>query len=77
MSELLKLAKEKHIETDTTKRWEEGLDHDPRSVNLMEFLRKLDAENGYCFDWRFGGDGDNGEEMLYQLDVWFETMDLA
>ena len=58
------------------KRWEKGISHHPKSLQLGEFLEKYDFEDcGDSFGWKFGGDGDNGEELLYQLDVFFETLD--
>jgi hypothetical protein len=33
----------------------------------------------FCDDalgWKFGGDGDNGEDLLYALDCYFERLDL-
>jgi hypothetical protein len=27
------------------------------------------------FDWKTGGDGDNGETLMYQLDAFFEMLD--
>lgn len=57
-------------------RWEQGVPHDPRSVAILESISKIDAEqcNNY-FDWRVGGDGDNGEELMYALDVHFASVD--
>jgi len=48
------------------KRWESGTDHHPKSVALFEKIRKV-------VDWKDRGDGDNGEELMYQLDVIFEA----
>lgn len=73
--DLFKLAKKLDVEVDTTRRWENGEEHNPKSVELFKFLREIDENNGCCFDWRCGGDGDNGEELMYQLDVYFETLD--
>lgn len=53
-------------------RWLDGDPHDHRSEQIYKFLREVD--NGY-FDWREGGDGDNGEELMYQLDMYFEAVD--
>jgi hypothetical protein len=56
-------------------RWEQGIEHDPRSVAIFEGIRKIDFEE--CQDyfcWKAGGDGDNGEELMYQLDVYFERL---
>jgi len=55
--------------TDIGKRWELGLDHHPKS----EEVRKLMSKLGSGMD--FGGDGDDGEELLYYLDIYFELED--
>ena len=53
-------------------RWERGVEHDPRSVELAKDLAAIDFEQcGDYFCWKFGGDGDNGETLLYELDVYF------
>jgi hypothetical protein len=54
-------------------RWEEEIDHHPISVRLMEFLAEHDF-NDYddYFCWKMGGDGDNGETLMYQMDAFFE-----
>ena len=58
-------------------RWEKGIDHHPMSKRLMEFLEMHDFNdyNDY-FCWKTGGDGDNGESLMYQMDVFFELLDL-
>ena len=64
------------VTIDFGKRWEEGWDHHPKSVALFEHLRALDFHcNGDFFDWKVGGDGDNGEELMYALDVYFDRLD--
>lgn len=64
------------VETDITKRWEEGIGHHPESVRLMEELGKIDFELcGDYFCWKWGGDGDNGETLMYELDIIFERRD--
>ena len=57
-------------------RWEKGIDHDPRSVKLVESLCQIDfqAFKDY-FCWSTGGDGDNGETLMYEFDVYFELLD--
>lgn len=53
-------------------RWEEGIDHDPRSVELYKWIAKYDLKfNDDKFRWTCGGDGDNGEELMYLLDEYF------
>ena len=56
-------------------RWEQGIPHDQRSEALARRLAKIDMANGDFFCWKFGGDGDNGEELLYLLDIYFEELD--
>ena len=48
-------------------RWERGADHHPESEKIGKFFRKNDPHG----IWEFGGDGDNGEDMLYLLDCYF------
>ena len=57
-------------------RWERGIEHDPRSVGLAHAIADLDlkqADDSFCF--KFGGDGDNGETLMYILDIYFEKLD--
>lgn len=60
------------------KRWEDGIDHHPMSERIVRFLVEHDF-NDYDdhFCWKFGGDGDNGEVLAYQLDAFFEMLDLT
>lgn len=54
-------------------RWEQGIDHDPQSIELYESISKIDWDHGddfFCF--KAGGDGDNGEHLMYLLDIHFE-----
>lgn len=55
-----------------SERWEKGIPHNPKSKELYEFISKLDSKNGDFFDFKSGGDGDNGEQLMYLLDVYFE-----
>lgn len=64
------------VETDINKRWEQGVPHHPRSKELMRHLANIDIR--YCNDyfcWKCGGDGDNGEILMYELDIIFELED--
>ena len=68
---------EKHgIESDINVRWEKGTDHHPKSLELMKGLETIDFElcNDY-FEWKVGGDGDNGETFMYEMDIYFELQD--
>lgn len=57
-------------------RWEQGIDHDDRSVALVDALSEIDEKyNKGNVDIRVGGDGDNGEELAYLLDIYFEQQD--
>jgi hypothetical protein len=53
-------------------RWEHGIPHHPKSLAIMEHLKAVETKFGDVFDWKTGGDGDNGEELMYQLDSFFE-----
>lgn len=57
-------------------RWGEGLPHHLMSERLMAFLKAHDEKDyGRVFDWRTGGDGDNGETLMYQMDAFFEKLE--
>lgn len=59
-----------------TERWEQGIDHDPRSVEIASTLAEIDMNQGSdSLCWKFGGDGFHGEQLLYALDVYFERKD--
>lgn len=56
-------------------RWEKGVPHDPRSVRIYKFIEKLDFEKcGDFFCFKSGGDGDNGEHLMYLMDCYFEDV---
>jgi hypothetical protein len=58
-------------------RWEDGIDHHPMSVRIMDFLCDHDFNDyGDFFCWKTGGDGDNGESLMYEMDAFFEMLDL-
>ena len=58
-------------------RWENGVPHHPQSRRLMKFLEEHDLKDcGDSFNWKTGGDGDNGEALMYEMDSYFETLDL-
>lgn len=57
-------------------RWQVGTEHHPSSIRLMEFLEKTDFNDyGDFFCWKTGGDGDNGETLMFQMDAFFELLD--
>lgn len=69
-------AKRLGVETDINKRWENGTNHHEKSVALMNALSDIDFHLcGDYFDWNIGGDGDNGEMLMFELDIFFETQD--
>jgi hypothetical protein len=61
------------VNYDINNRWESGQEHHPKSVELYKRIEQLDFEHGsdfFCF--KSGGDGDNGEHLMYLLDIYFE-----
>lgn len=57
-------------------RWDEGAEHHPKAVELMKHIMALDFElYGDSFHFKEGGDGDNGETLLYMLSTYFEMLD--
>ena len=61
------------VETDINKRWEDGLPHHPDSEKVYMLIAEADEKYGndfFCF--KSGGDGDNGEHLMYLLDIIFE-----
>ena len=69
------MAKKKR-ELTLNQRWEQGVAHDPRSVHLYRSIADIDCkEGGDYFDFKSGGDGDNGEHLMYLLDIHFERKD--
>lgn len=61
----------------TTKgRWAEGMPHHPMSERLMQFLAEHDFRDcADSFGWKVGGDGDNGEALMFEMDAFFELLD--
>ena len=58
-------------------RWEEGIEHHPMSQRIMDFIHKhdfTDYDDYFC--WKQGGDGDNGETLMYELDAFFELLNI-
>jgi hypothetical protein len=65
-----------NVETDITKRWENGTPHHPEAERLARETAAIDwlfGGDNFCF--KFGGDGDNGETLAYLLDVLFDLKD--
>jgi hypothetical protein len=64
------------IERDINKRWEQGIKHHPKSMALFKRLEDIDfrlCDDYFC--WKYGGDGDNGETLMYEMDIIFEEDD--
>ena len=58
---------------DPGERWEKGVEHHPKSLELFAHIAKVDFECcGDYFCWKSGGDGDNGETLMYEMDSFFE-----
>ena len=76
MSSIYKRAKENGL--TILDRWGKDISHHPKSVELMAFLLEHDFNdyNDY-FCWKKGGDGDNGELLMYEMDSYFEYQDLG
>lgn len=57
-------------------RWSNGIDHHPQSERLVRFLAEHDFHDySDLFCWKIGGDGDNGEALMYQADAFFEMLE--
>jgi hypothetical protein len=58
-------------------RWEDGISHHPMSERLVSFMAHHDF-NDYddSMEISVGGDGDNGEHMMYLMDTFFEMLDI-
>jgi hypothetical protein len=68
--------KAKELGLTSIDRWGDGIDHHPMSRRLMAFLDDHDLKDyGDYFRWKVGGDGDNGETLMYQMDAFFEMLD--
>jgi len=73
----MKILKEQ-IQDLHPNRWEEGRPHHPRSIEIMDALEHIDLTMyGDAFCWKRGGDGDNGESLQFELDIYFESLDRA
>lgn len=64
------------IETDINVRWEKGMDHHPKSQATMKMIAASDwlfGNDSFC--WKVGGDGDNGETLMFLMDIGYELED--
>lgn len=61
---------------DPEVRWGTGKGHHQKSIELCNALSVMDIVfcNDY-FCWKSGGDGDNGEILMYNLDMIFELQE--
>jgi hypothetical protein len=69
-------CKKHKIECDITTRWENGTPHHPKAKEIFKLLKDSDfvfGEDYFC--WKSGGDGDNGETLMYSLSIYLELMD--
>ena len=61
-----------HENNNPNYRWENAIPHHPISEALVNFLQVVDHQyDNLYFDWKTGGDGDNGETLMFQLDCFF------
>lgn len=64
------------VEVDVNKRWEQGLEHHPEAEKIFKLIKDSDwAFGGDYFCWKNGGDGDNGEWLMYTISVMLELID--
>jgi hypothetical protein len=66
---------EKSKVLDIGQRWEQDIPHDSRSVKIYKRIEELDFKYGDTFCFKSGGDGDNGETLMYLLDMYFAEED--
>ncbi len=76
MEDLTDYEKAKELNLTELNRWEDGIEHHPNSIRILKFLKEHDFNDcGDYFCWKTGGDGDNGESLMYELDAFFEMLD--
>ncbi len=64
------------VTVSPTERWEQGIEHDDRSKEVYDFISEYDwKHNGDSLGLSSGGDGDNGESLMYLLDEYFAAKD--
>ena len=62
-------------EWSVDKRLERGVPHNPHSQRLVRALAEIDYElGGDRLSIKIGGEGDNGEHLMYLLDIYFEQV---
>jgi hypothetical protein len=61
---------------DPGDRWEQGLPHRKDTEELFRDLSDFDwLYMSDYFGWKEGGDGDNGESFMYEMDCIFDLRD--
>lgn len=61
---------------EVNRRWRQGISHHPESIALFKKLADIDWKYGDdYFCWKSGGDGDNGETLMFEMDIMFEQED--
>jgi len=59
---------------DANYRWENGVEHHPMSEIIGQAIFDTDYNhNDDSFCWKHGGDGDNGESLMYVLDIFLDS----
>ena len=59
---------------DVNERWEDGIEHREESIKLYAVIAEIDFK--HCDDsmgLKSGGDGDNGEHLMYLFDIYFDS----
>jgi len=75
-AQIMEMYEESGIEYDVEKRIQNGNPHHPKSLLLFDRLSEIDLLYGNdYFNWKVGGEGDNGEVLLCELDILFEERD--
>lgn len=70
------LCEQHGVVGDCNVRWEQGIPHHPLAETIFKLLEISDFTlTGDCFGWTSGGDGDNGETLMYGLSVLLELDD--
>lgn len=76
VDDLWKRCEKLGIEADCNVRWEQGINHHPEAEAIFKLIMQGDwAFMGDYFCWKKGGDGDNGETLMYSLSVMLELRD--
>jgi hypothetical protein len=64
------------VNYDVAERWEKGINHRAESKEIYNRIEALDfIYGGDSFCFKSGGDGDNGEHLMYLLDIYFDEKD--